>query len=228
MALPTSSLSFSTCSVEIGNTAPIASDNLSADILFGDNWTTDNTLSIRGYGQTQNSGADRIATLPAGSGLGLSNYLGLNVLGNGLDITEKDSISYWSIWDNQLTGGDDNFSDVYLKLWDSTKTYQLTIDSLGNLPNSTNTGYTNIGINVPLVQYAYWEVGFQMTAANTDPITFELQCSLDNGNGFTSIFTVTNSFQYGTWAYAWNDSGDLSVETADPTKGYVFQMLFYP
>ena len=145
--LPSTNLSFSVCSTTIGNASPGASSNLSASVLFGDNWTAPN--GIIGYGALQNSGVDRIANSP--TSIDLSGYLGLNTRGDSSTIGGGFG-SYWSLWDNQLTGGNDTFYNLYLYLYDSTKTYVLTQDSLVNLNSSTNTGYTNIGDQIPLVQ----------------------------------------------------------------------------
>ena len=221
--LPSTNLSFSTCSITLGNAAPAASSNLSASVLFGDNWTAPN--GIIGYGALQNSGVDRIANSPTSINLG--GYLGLNTRGDNSAFGGGFG-SYWVLWDNQLSGGDDEFDNVYFYLWDSTKTFQLTSDYLASLNPSTNTGYTNIGDQIPLVQYAYWEVVFDINKNTTNPFTFEIQC--DTGGGFNVIYSLNQTWSYPSSAnaFAWNDGGgNLSVETANPTYGYAFQILFY-
>ena len=221
--LPSTNLSFSVCSTTIGNASPGASSNLSASVLFGDNWTAPN--GIIGYGALQNSGVDRIANSPTSINLG--GYLGLNTRGDNASFGSGFG-SYWVLWDNQLSGGDDEFDNVYFYLWDSTKTFQLTSDYLASLNPSTNTGYTNIGDQIPLVQYAYWEVVFDINKNSTNPFTFELLCSTDGGANFSSIYSLNQNWATGlTYTFTWNSSGNNSVETANPTSGYAFLMLFY-
>lgn len=223
MALPSTNLAFTTCFTEIGNIG--SPSNLSASVLFYDNWTAPN--GIAGYGSVQNSGADRIANSQTGTQINLSNYLGLKVLGDNAALGGGNG-SYWSQWDNQLTGAGDIFSNLYLYLWDSTKTYQLTQDSLGTLNPGTNTGFTNIGNSIPLVQDAFWEVVFDTGKMDTTTFTFEIQCSTDNGTNFNSIFSLTQTWTDNTtYSFSWQDPGNSSVTTANPTNGYAFQMLFY-
>lgn len=223
MALPSTFLYFTNCWSEIGNSG--SSANLSASVLFYDNWTAPNGL--KGYGSVQNSGADRIANSQTGTQISLSNYLGLNVVGDSAAYQSGNG-SYWSQWDNQLTGGGDNFYDVYLYLWDSTKTYQLTQDYLGFLGTATTTGYTNIGNTIPLVQDAFWEVVFTTDKPSTNPFTFEIQCDILNNGTLNSIFSLNQTWTNGTtYSFSWQDPGNSSVTTANPTAGYAFQMLFY-
>lgn len=223
MALPSTNLGFSNCFSEIGNGTPGAGSNISASVLFYDNWTAPN--GIKGYGSVQNSGADRIANSQTGTQISLSNYLGLNVLGDNSALGGGNG-SYWSQWDNQLTGAGDIFYNLYLYLWDSTKTYQLTQDYLGNLDPSSNTGFTNIGNSIPLVQDAFWEVVFDTGKMDTPTFTFEIQCSIDGGANFNSIFSLNQTWTNGTtYSFSWQSNS--SVTTANPTAGYAFQMLFY-
>jgi hypothetical protein len=225
-ALPSSNLSFSICSTTLGNTTPGSSSNLLASVLFGDNWTAPN--GIIGYGALQNSGADRIANSP--TTIDLSGYLGLNTRGDSSTFGGGFG-SYWSLWDNSLSGafGNYTFYSLYFYLYDSTKSYQLTQDSLGNLNQSTNTGYTNIGNGIPLVQYAYWVVSFDTGKMDTSTFTFEILCSIDAGN-FNPIFSINQTWTDNTtYTFAWDDPGNSAVETDIPTtSGYAFQMLFYP
>lgn len=223
MALPSTDLAFTTCFTEIGNIG--SPSNLSASVLFYDSWTAPN--GIKGYGSVQNSGADRIANSQTGTQISLSNYLGLNVVGDSAAYQSGNG-SYWSQWDNQLTGGNDVFSNLYLYLWDSTKTYQLTQDYLGNLNPTTTTGYTNIGAFVPLVQDAFWEVVFDTGKMNTNTFTFEIQCDINNNGTLNSIFSLNQTWADNTtYSFSWQDPGNSSVQTANPTNGYAFQMLFY-
>jgi hypothetical protein len=222
MALPSTNLSFSNCRDEIGNAIV---GNLSASVLFYDNWTAPN--GIKGYGSVQNSGADRIANSQTGTQISLSNYLGLNVVGDSATYQSGNG-SYWSQWDNQLTGGNDIFYNLYLYLWDSTKTYQLTQDSLGNLNPATQTGYTNIGNGIFLVQDAFWEVVFDTGKMDTTTFTFEIQCDILNNGTLNSIFSLNQTWTDNTtYSFSWQDPGNSSVQTANPTNGYAFQMLFY-
>jgi hypothetical protein len=224
MALPSTNLGFSNCFSEIGNGTPGAGTNISASILFYDNWTAPN--GIKGYGSVQNSGADRIANSQTGTQISLSNYLGLKVLGDNATYQSGNG-SYWSQWDNQLTGAQDDFFDLYLYLWDSTKTYVLTSDYQSSLDPSTSTGYTNIGTSIPLVQDAFWQVIFT-TNKPSNPFTFEIQCDILNNGTLNSIFSLNQTWANGTtYTFTWDDSGNNSVETANPTNGYAFQMLFY-
>lgn len=227
MALPSTNISYSDCFSEIGNGTPGAGSNISASVLFHDNWTAPN--GIKGYGQTQNSGADRIANAPTGNQVAFNPfYLGLNVLGDNSALGGGNG-SYWSQWDNQLTGAGDIFSNVYLYLWDSTKTFQLTQDYLGTLNPGTNTGYTNIGNTIPLVQDAFWEVVFDTGKMDTPTFTFGIECSINNGSSFNSIFALNQTWTDNTtYSFSWQDPGNSSVQTANPTAGYAFQMLFIP
>jgi hypothetical protein len=228
-SLPSTNLSFSVCSTTIGNATPASNDDLSADILFGDDWTANNALGIKGYGQQQTSGNNRIANVPTGSAINLSSYLGLTVLGDSSAIGGGTG-TYHTYWDNQLGGAtNDNFLDLYFRLWDYSTVDQLTNQYLTDLQPSTVVGPTNIGNGVPLVHYAYWQVEFKVDRLNTNPFTFELLCSTDNGANYSSILTVNQTWIEGiTYTFTWNDSGNNSVETANPTSGYAFQMLFYP
>jgi hypothetical protein len=224
-ALPSSNLSFSICRDTIGNSIV---GNLSASALFGDNWTAPN--GIIGYGALQNSGADRIANSTA-SIIDLSGYLGLNVRGDSTAQPGSGFGSYWSLWDNQLSGGfgNDNFYNLYFYLYDSTKSYQLTQDSLGSLNQGANTGWTNIGNGIPLVQDAYWVVSFDTGKMDTSTFTFELLCDIYSGGTPTSIFSINQTWTDNTtYTFAWDDPGNSSVTTANPTNGYAFSMLFYP
>jgi hypothetical protein len=224
-ALPSTNLSFSVCNNTIGNTIAGAGFNLSASALFGDNWTAPN--GIQGYGALQNSGDDRIANSP--TSIDLSGYLGLNVRGDNANFGSGFG-SYFSLWDNQLSGGlgNDNFSNLYFYLYDSTKSYQLTQDSLGSLNQGTNTGYTNIGNGIPLVQYAYWVVSFDTGKMDTSNFTFDLLGDINVGSP-TSIFSINQTWADNTtYTFAWDDPGNSSVTTANPTNGYAFSMLFYP
>jgi len=225
--LPTTSLGFSICSTTIGNATPAPLDDLSADYLFRYNWTAQNAIGIKGYGADENSGADRIANTPTGTQVNLGGYLNKNVRGDSSGIGGGAG-SYWSLWDNQLTGTGDAFSNLYLYLYDSTKTFQLTIDYLSSLGPSTNTGYTNIGNAIPLVHYAYWVVVFETGKLDTNPFTFEILCDINNGGTPTSIFSINQTWTDSTiYTFAWDDPGNSSVTTADPTSGYAFSMLFY-
>jgi hypothetical protein len=225
--LPSTSLSFSICSTTIGNATPAPADDLSADYLFRYNWTAQNALGIKGYGSNENSGADRIANTPSSTQVNLSGYLGINVRGDSSTIGGGFG-SYYSLWDNQLTGANDTFFNLYLYLYDSTKTYQLTQDFLFNLNSSTNTGYTNIGNGVPLVHYAYWVVSFETGKMDTSNFTVDIQCSIDGGATFSSIYQLNQTWADNTiYTIAWDDPGNSSVETANPTVGYAFQVLFY-
>lgn len=227
MALPASNLSFSDCTIAIGNSAPLSNDNLSADILFGDDWTANNALGIRGYGQQQTSGNNRIANAPTGSSISLNNYAGLIVVGSDDNIGNTNP-SYWTYWDNQLTGGNDIFYNLNFKLWDYSTVNQLVSQYLSDLYSTTIVGPTTLGLDIPLVQYAFWQVEFYVDKPNTNPFTFELLCSTDDGANYNSILTVNQTWTQGTtYTFTWNDSGNNSVETANPTLGYAFQMLFY-
>jgi hypothetical protein len=222
--LPTSNLSFSVCNNTIGNSIAGAGFNLSASALFGDNWTAPN--GIIGYGALQNSGADRIANSP--TTIDLSGYLGLNVRGDSSTFGGGFG-SYWSLWDNSLPGpfGNDTFYNLYFYLYDSTKSYILTQDTLSNLNQSTNTGYTNIGNGIPLVQDAYWVVSFDTGKMDTSTFTFELLCDIYSGSPST-IFSINQTWTDNTtYTFAWDDPGNSSVTTADPTNGYAFSMFFY-
>jgi hypothetical protein len=227
MALPLTNLSFSVCSTEIGNATPIPADDLSADYLFRYNWTAQNVAAIKGYGSNENSGADRIANTPTGTQVDLSGYLGKKVVGDSSTFGGGAG-SYWSLWDNQLGGGNDIFFDSYLYLWDSTKTFQLTSDYLSQLNPATNTGYTNIGNAIPLVHYAYWEVVFTTNKMDTSNFKFAIDVSVDNGN-FSQIFFINQTWADDTtYSFSWQDSGNSAVTTADPTLGFAFQMVFTP
>lgn len=224
MALPSTNLGFSNCFTEIGNIG--SPSNLSASVLFYDNWTAPN--GIAGYGSVQNSGADRIANSQTGTQINLGNYLGLKVLGDNSAYTGGNG-SYWSLWDNQLTGAGDLFYNLYLYLWDSTKAYVLTGESLDTLDPSSTNGYTNIGNLVPLVQDAFWEVVFDTGKMDTNTFTFEIQCDIDNGGAFNSIFSLNQAWADNTtYSFSWQDPGNSSVQTANPTNGYAFQMFFIP
>ena len=226
--LPSTNLSFSVCSTTIGNATPASNDNLSADILFGDDWTANNALGIKGYGQQQTSGNNRIANVPTGSAINLSNYLGLTVLGDDLTLGSGTG-TYHTYWDNQLAGSNDFFQDAYFRLWDYFTVDILTSDYISFVDPVSTYGPTNIGDGYPLVHFAYWQVEFYVNKPDTNPFTFELLCSTDNGANYSSILTVNQTWTQGTqYIFTWNDGGgNLSVETANPTAGYAFQMLFY-
>lgn len=227
MALPSTNLSFSVCSTTIGNATPGPASDLSADYLFRYNWTAQNAGGIKGYGSNENSGADRIANTPTGTQVNLSGYLGKNVVGDNAAYQSGNG-SYWSQWDNQLPSSNDIVYNLYLYLYDSTKTFQLTQDSLASLNPSTNTGYTNIGNTIPLVHYAYWVVSFETGKLDTNPFTFEIQCDILNNGTLNSIFSLNQTWADNTvYTFAWDDPGNSSVTTADPTAGFAFQMLFY-
>jgi hypothetical protein len=226
MALPSSNLSFSVCSTEMGNATPVASDNLSASVLFYNDWTAPN--GIYGYGQQQASGNNRIANVPVSSQVNLSDYLGLTVVGND-EAIGNGAQSYWTYWDNSLPDPNDVIYDLYFRLKNSGSTNTLVSENLGALSIGSSVGYTNIGYLVPLVHYAYWQVEFTTGKPATSPFDFEILCSTDEGTSYTSVFNINQNWTNSTtYTFTWNDGGgNLSVETASPTCGYLFQMLFY-
>ena len=226
MALPGSfNISFSSCSIELGNPTPVASDNLSASVLFYDDWTAPN--GIIGYGQQQASGNNRIANVPASSQVNLGNYLNLTVVGND-EAIGNGAKSYWTYWSNALTDSNDIIYDLYFRLKNSGSTNTLVSENLSDLPATSTYGYTNIGYLVPLVHYTYWQVEFTVGKPPTNPFDFEILCSTDEGANYTSVFNINQNWVDNiTYTFTWNDSGNNSVETANPTSGYLFEMLFY-
>ena len=226
MALPSSNLAFSDCSVALGNPALNLGDNLSASVLFYDDWTAPN--GIIGYGQTQASGNNRIANVPVSSQVNLSDYLGLTVVGSNAAIGNN-SQSYWTYWDNALPDSADEIFNLYFRLKNSGSTNTLVSENLSDLTPGNSFGYNNIGHFVPLVHYAYWQVEFTTGKPATSPFDFEILCSTDEGTNYTSVFNINQNWTNNTtYTFTWNDGGgNLSVETASPTSGYLFQMLFY-
>ena len=226
MALPASNLAFSDCSVALGNPGLNLGDNLSASVLFYDDWTAPN--GIIGYGQQQASGNNRIANVPVSSQVNLSDYLGLTVVGSN-EAIGSGAQSYWTYWSSTLPDSNDIIYDLYFRLKNSGSTNTLVSENLSDLPAGSDYGYTNIGENYPLVHYAYWQVEFTTGKPATSPFDFEILCSTDDGANYTQIFSINQSWADNTtYTFTWNDgAGNLSVETANPTSGYLFQMLFY-